>query len=130
MEGGTDIKKIMIVDDNPDVRKTLKRALEFFNPNYHVICVESGNKCFEMLMEKKIPDLILLDIMMPGMSGWMLTDRLREENLWRNIPIIFLTGRTDKFAEEVGKRLSIDFIKKPFDLIDIKIRIDRVFNNT
>lgn len=56
MEGGTDIKKIMIVDDNSDVRKTLKRALEFFNPNYHVICVESGNKCFEMLMEKKIPD--------------------------------------------------------------------------
>lgn len=81
-------------------------------------------------MDKKIPDLILLDIMMPGMSGWMLTDRLREKNLWRDIPIIFLTGRTDKFAEETGKRLSIDFIKKPFDLIDIKRRIDRVFNNT
>ena len=130
MEGERDMKKIMIVDDDPDVRKTLKRALEFSNPNYHVICVESRNKCFEMLMEKKIPDLILLDIMMPGMSGWMLTDRLREENLWRNIPIIFLTGRTDKFAEEAGKRLSIDFIKKPFDLIDIKKRMDRVFNNT
>jgi two-component system response regulator DctR len=53
--------------------------------------------------------------MMPGMSGWMLTDRLREKNLWRDIPIIFLTGRSDKFAEEVEQRLSIDFIKKPFD---------------
>jgi CheY-like chemotaxis protein len=120
----------MVVDDDPDIRKTIKKALEFFNPNYNVTCVESGNKCYEMLKENKIPDLILLDIMMPGMSGWMLVDRIRENPLWKKIPVVFLTCRTDEFAEQTGKKISIDYIKKPFDLIDFKKRIDLVFNNT
>lgn len=121
------MKKIMIVDDDPEIRKTIKHALEFFNNDYNVICVESGNKCYELLTENQIPDLILIDIMMPGMSGWMLTDRIRENPAWREIPIVFLTGRTDDFAEQAGKKLSLDFIKKPFDLIDLKRRIDRIF---
>jgi len=124
------MKKIMIVDDDPDIRKTIKQALEFFSPDYEVICVESGNKCYELLRKDTIPDLILLDIMMPGMSGWMLTDRLRENPSWKDIPIVFLTARSDDFAEVIGKKIGIDFIRKPFDLIDIKKRIDRIFSNS
>ena len=56
------MKKIMIVDDDPDVRKTIKKALEFFNPDCKVICVESGNKCYEMLKENNVlpHDIVLL----------------------------------------------------------------------
>lgn len=120
------MKKIMIVDDDPDIRKTIKKALEFFNDDYYVVCVESGNECYERLMDDEIPDLLLIDIMMPGMSGWMLTDRIRENPTWREIPIVFLTGRTDDFAEQTGKKLCLDYIKKPFDLIDLKKRVDRI----
>ncbi len=122
------MKKIMVVDDDPDIRKTIKKALEFFNPKCKVTCVESGNKCYEMLKENKIPDLIILDIKMPGMSGWMLMDRIKENPKWKGILVVILTGRIDRFAEDFGKRLSVDYIKKPFDLIDFKTRIDNALN--
>ena len=122
------MKQIMIVDDNPDIRKTVKKALEFFNPNCKVICVENGNKCFEMLKDNKIPDLIILDVKMPGMSGWMLIDRLQENPKWKDILVVILTGRLDHFAEEFGKSVSVDFIRKPFDLIDFKTRINKFFD--
>ena len=105
-------KIIMIVDDEPDIRDSVKNALEYYS-DYDVICVESGNKCYEILKNSEIPDLILLDIMMPGMSGWMLSDRLREKSSWRNIPVVFLTDRTDELAEEVGRKICTDYIKKP-----------------
>ena len=123
------MKKIMIVDDDPDVRISVKHALEYYCSDYNVICVESGNMCYERLRNNEIPDLILLDIMMPGMSGWMLSDRLRENPSWKNIPVVFLTARTDKFSEEIGKKLCKDYIKKPFDIEDLKKRIDKVLKN-
>ncbi len=123
------MKKIMIVDDDPDVRISVKHALEYYCSDYNVICVESGSMCYEMLRNNVIPDIILLDIMMPGMSGWMLSDRLRENPSWKNIPIVFLTARTDKFSEEIGRKLCKDYIKKPFDIKDLKKRIDKVLKN-
>lgn len=119
------MKKIMIVDDNPDVRESVKYALEYYS-DYEVICVESGNSCYEILKNNDIPDLIILDIMMPGMSGWMLTDRLKENPALKKIPIVFLSARWDKFAEDLGKELGKDYIKKPFDVKDLKNRIDRI----
>ncbi len=118
-------KIIMIVDDEPDIRGSVKNALEYCS-DYDVRCVESGNKCYKILKNNEIPDLILLDIMMPGMSGWMLSDRLRERSSWRNIPVVFLTARTDKFAEEVGRKSCKGYIKKPFDIDDLKKRIDKI----
>jgi len=123
------MKKIMIVDDDPDIRISIKQALEYYYSDYNVICVESGSMCYEMLRNNVIPDLILLDIMMPGMSGWMLSDRLRENSSWKDIPIVFLTARTDKFSEEIGRKLCKDYIKKPFDIEDLKKRIDKVLKN-
>jgi CheY-like chemotaxis protein len=123
------MKKIMIVDDEPDVRDSVKHALEYYSSDYMVICVESGNKCYEMLKNNEIPDLILLDIMMPGMSGWMLVDRLKENSSWRNIPIVFLTARWDKFAEDLGRKTALDYITKPFDVGDLKKRIDKILKN-
>jgi len=122
------MKKIMIVDDEADVRNSVKYALEYYS-GYSVICVESGNKCYEMLKNNEIPDLILLDIMMPGMSGWMVIDRLKENSSWKKIPVVFLTARWDKFAEDLGRKTGMDYITKPFDIHDLKIRIDKILNN-
>ena len=122
------MKEIMIVDDDPDVRDSVKYALEYYS-GYEVMCVESGNSCYELLKNNEIPDLILLDIMMPGMSGWMLADRLRENPSWKDIPVIFLTACWDKFAEDIGKEVSKEYIKKPFDIKDLKKRIDKILKS-
>jgi CheY-like chemotaxis protein len=120
-------KKIFIVDDNPEITLSVKQALEYSNPTeYDVICVESGKKCLELLQAQQIPDLILLDIMMPGMSGWMLSDRLKENILLKNIPVVFLTARTDEFAKKTSHSMCDDYITKPFDIEDLQKRINKI----
>ena len=124
-------KIIFVVDDDPDITHSVKWVMEYLSPDkYVVVCIENANKCLELLQANQIPDIILLDIMMPGMSGWMLSDRLRENQYWKNIPIIFLTARRDEFAQEAGKPLSKDYITKPFDIHDLKTRIEKVLKES
>jgi len=80
------------------------------------------------LENDQIPDLILLDIMMPVMSGWEVLNRLREKAKWRNIPIVFLTARTDTFNKTFGITVTMDYIEKPFEIKDVKDRIEKVFH--
>jgi CheY-like chemotaxis protein len=109
------MKKIMVVDDEPDQIATVKYVLENSSSEYEIISAESGNKCLELLKNNQIPDLILLDIMMPEMSGWEVFNQIKENPSWKKIPIIFLTARTDKIAKKAGVFLGDDFIEKPFN---------------
>ena len=118
------VKKIMIVDDNPDIILSIKNGLED-SAEYNVIGAESGEKCLEIL-EDEMPDLILLDIMMPEMSGWETYDTIKENEAWREIPLVFLTARTDKIARDAGDFLGEDYIEKPFEIDDIMDRIDKI----
>ncbi|HMA82669.1 MAG TPA: response regulator [Candidatus Thermoplasmatota archaeon] len=118
-------KKIMIVDDNPDVIFSVKSGLENVTENFRIIGVESGEKCLEFLETEK-PDLILLDIMMPGMSGWKTFDKIKENESWKKIPVVFLTARTDRVAKNAGGFLGEDYVEKPFNIKDLKLRIDQV----
>lgn len=122
------VKKIMVVDDNPSVTFSVKNALETMNDDYNVLIAESGEKCLDLLKKDKKPDAIILDIMMPGMSGWETYDRLKENEIWNKIPVIFLTARTDRVAENAGKFLGEDFIEKPFEMNDLKERLDKIIN--
>ena len=121
------VKKVMIVDDNPDIILSIKNGLEDSNNDYEVICADSGKKCLELLETDK-PDLILLDIMMPGMSGWETFDKLKENTSWGTIPIVFLTARTDRVARNAGGFLGEDYIEKPFELAELKQRINEIIN--
>ena len=120
------MKTILIVDDNADVIISLKSGLEDEPGKYQVIGAHSGHQCFELLKNNQIPDIILLDIMMPEMSGWEVYDKLKEDITWRNIPVMFLTARTDRIARNAGKFLGNDYIEKPFEISDIKSRIEKV----
>jgi len=121
------MKKIMLVDDEKDQIFFIKTSFEnLFVKEYTIVPAESGEKCFELLNKKNIPDLILLDIMMPKMNGWEVFDRLRANPEWKNIPIIFLTARTDEFAEHAGALIAEDYIKKPIEIKELKTRIDNV----
>jgi len=120
------MKKIMMVDDEPDQRFVLKTVLEQ-DGKYEFIGADSGEQCFELLQQGQIPDLILLDIMMPEMSGWTVHDRLKKKDSpYNDIPIIFLTGAIDDDSKEVGGWFGEDYIEKPYDVEDIKKRIDKV----
>lgn len=122
-------KNIMLVDDSTDIIYSVKNGLEDIDSNFNVSAVKSGEECLQTLSNKnELPDLILLDIMMPKMSGWELYDRLKENVKWSKIPIVFLTARTDNVAENAGRFLGEDYIEKPFEIDELKNRIDKVIN--
>lgn len=123
------MKTILVVDDNPDVLTSLKVGLEDASGDYQILGAENGRKCLDMLNNNTKPDIILLDIMMPQMSGWEVFDRIKENPSWNNIPIVFLTARTDRTAKNAGSFLGDDYIEKPFNIIDLKKRIETILNN-
>lgn len=105
--------KVLLVDDNKDVLYTVKQSLEQLDPAYEVIEASSGQECLDKVDSK--PDIILLDIMMPGMDGYGVAEQLQGNPDTKNIPIIFLTAKSDKLSKERGSILARDYIEKPFD---------------
>jgi len=117
----------MIVDDEPDIIFSIRKILEEkAGDGYNILSAESGKQCLEMLENNEIPDLILLDIMMPEMNGWVLYDMIRDNASWKDIPIVFLTARKDKLAAGAGELLGDDYITKPFESEELVSRIDKV----
>ena len=127
-EGKTKDKKVvMLVDDNPDLLYSVQKGLESLSEGYKVVVVESGRKCLQLLKDIK-PDLILLDIMMPGMDGWDTCAKIKGNKKTEDIPIVFLTAKTDPISKSMGRLASADYITKPFEMKDLKKRIDSVIN--
>lgn len=120
------VKTIIVVDDDPGVRYTVKNGIEALDEDYQIITVESGMQCLELLEKNQIPDLILLDVMMPGLTGWKTFDKIKENKSWTNIPIIFLTARTDRIAKDAGGFLAEDYVEKPAKIPELKKRIDMI----
>ena len=121
------VKTILVVDDNPDVHNSIKQIFEYLYPSeYTVVCVDSGKNCLRLLKDNQIPDLILLDIKMPGMNGWDVFAKVKENPKWREIPIVFLTAQTDLYYKGFGTISADDYIEKPFDIHYLKKRIDNV----
>ena len=117
----------MMVDDEEDQIFGIKTALKYTGGDeYEVIPAHNGAECFELLKNNEIPDLILLDIMMPEMNGWAVFYKLKDNPLWKDIPVIFLTARTDEIAENAGGFLGDDYIEKPVRTEELKKRIDKV----
>ena len=123
------MKKIMMVDDEEDQTFCMKIALKSsYGDEYEVISACSGAEAFELLKNNVKPDLILLDIMMPEMNGWLVFEKLKENPLWKDIPVVFLTARTDNIATNAGGFLAEDFINKPVEIGELKKRIDKVLS--
>ena len=122
-------KKILIVDDNKLNIKVAKRALQDFN--FEIDEAEDGTICLDKVSSGKVYDLILMDIMMPNMSGETALKKLKENKDF-NTPVIALTadavaGAKEKYVSEGF----IDYIAKPFSRDQIKEKLDNIFlNNT
>jgi len=105
------MKTIFVVDDNG---VNLIMVEEMLTDHYEVITMISASIMFE-LFEKIIPDLILLDIMMPDINGFEALEKLKANTQYAEIPVVFLTGKTDAATEALGFAKGISgFIKKPF----------------
>jgi putative two-component system response regulator len=105
------MKTIFIVDDN---RSNLLMAEDALSEYYEVITQISAATMFELL-EDLIPDLILLDIMMPDMDGIAALKQLKSDMRYESIPVIFLTGKNDADMEALSFEIGVvDYIHKPF----------------
>jgi len=118
-------KKIMVVDDEADILTTVGQMLEM--SGFDVISATNGKECLDKLDElSNNPDLIVLDIMMPEVSGWDVAAKIKENPNWKNIPIVFLTAKGDTMSIGMGGMASVDYIVKPFDVKDLIQRIKSI----
>ncbi len=82
--------KVMVVDDEPDIVDLLLLMLD--DPDYEVITASGGNDCLEKL-KHDVPDLILLDLIMPDLDGWEVLNRIRQDDRLKSIPVVILTAK-------------------------------------
>ena len=119
-------KKILIVDDE---KMNIMTLAFFLKQQYEIIVATDGVTALEAA-EKHMPDIILLDIIMPDMDGFDVLVKLKNSDTTKNIPVIFITGLSDAGDEEKGLSLgAAGFIAKPFDKSVVKEKIDSIFAN-
>lgn len=125
-------KKIVIVEDEPSLVFTLRDTLE--NEGYEVFVVEEGNGAVDLVQEVD-PDLMLLDLMLPGKSGYDICKEIRD--LRFTFPIIMLTARDQEIDKVTGLNIGADdYITKPFGVkellarINARLRRSRAYSNT
>jgi DNA-binding response OmpR family regulator len=114
--------RILIVDDEPQMVRGLEDNLRF--EGYRTLSAPDGKHGLELALTEA-PDLVLLDIMMPGMSGWDVCRALRQKGL--DIPVIMLTARGEEVDRVLGLELGADdYVTKPFSLRELLARIRAV----
>lgn len=115
-------KLILIVDDDSENRKVLGNIL--MNNNYDVGIASDGYKALEFL-KSELPDLILLDIVMPGLNGFEVCEKLKSSKATKHIPVVFLTARTN--TEDIVKGFEVggvDYVSKPFNSVELLARVN------
>jgi len=114
-------QKILLIDDTPAILHVLNNILK---DDYDIIVAKSGEQ--GLLSAKKfLPDLILLDVLMPGLSGYDVLETLKSDDVTKSIPVMLISGMDSDEDEVKGYELgAADYIKKPFVGAAVKHRVD------
>ena len=121
MRADTDAKCLLIVDDTPE---NIEVLVEILSPEYRTKVALTGEKAVGLCAGDGPPDLILLDVMMPGMDGYEVCRRLKVAEPTRDIPVIFVTSKTEEQDETKGLELgAVDYITKPISPAIVKARV-------
>src|SRR5271155_5457618 len=112
---------VLVVDDAPENIQVVQSILK---SDYKIRVATSGAKALEVVKGDPMPDLVLLDVMMPGMDGYEVCAQLKAAPATRDIPVIFLTGKTEAEDETRGFDVgAVDYIRKPFSPAIVKARV-------
>ncbi len=115
--------KLLIVDDEPDVIKVVRATFRAQEPGWEVLGASSGPEALEVI-ERERPDLVLLDVGLPGMDGFSV---LRELRRFSDVPVIMLTVRDDEISKVTGLELGADdYVTKPFGYLELVARVRAV----
>jgi DNA-binding response OmpR family regulator len=115
-------RKILVVDDEPLITESLEYSLK--QEGFQVVVAHDGRTALQASRDEK-PDMVVLDIMLPGMDGWEVCRRLRQES---TVPIIMLTARGQEIDRVLGLELGADdYLPKPFSFRELLARIRAVF---
>ena len=119
--------KILVIEDEPDINRLLAKILN--NADYHVTSAYSGTEA-KLLLEKESPDLILLDLMLPGISGEQLLNMLRKEK-YSNIPAIVISAKNSLDNKvTLLKGGADDYITKPFEPEEVLARVQALLRRS
>jgi diguanylate cyclase (GGDEF)-like protein len=112
---------ILIVDDSPENITVLGALLR---TDYNIRVATNGEKALKIMESDNLPDLILLDVMMPGIDGYEVCRKLKTDFRTQNIPVIFITAKTSEEDEVKGFAMgAVDYVMKPFSPVVIKARV-------
>jgi len=116
-----DKKKILIVDDEPDIVETLKFLIE--SEGFDTIIAIDGEEAFRKAKEE-LPDLIILDVMLPKINGYKVCRLLKFDTKYKHIPILMVTARSQEEDKVIGEETGADeYITKPFDIEEILSKV-------
>jgi DNA-binding response OmpR family regulator len=122
MDEGSKKPKVLIVDDTPENIQVLMGTLK---DAYAIVAAINGEKALKMAAADPRPDLILLDIMMPGMDGFEVCQRLKADTNTQDIPVIFLSALDDTVNKVKGFEMgAVDYISKPFQPEEVIVRVN------
>src|SRR5438105_15931742 len=115
---------ILIADDDPEILSML--SLRFSKKGYEVVEAADGMQTLRQARERR-PDVLLLDVMMPGKNGWEVARELRADEELHNVGIIMLTAIGEKINEMTSPLYGVDeYVDKPFEFADLEARVKRV----
>ena len=117
-------KKVLIVDDEPNIIVPLQFLME--QNGYEVIVAATGEAAMEAIAKNR-PDLILLDIMLPGIDGYQVCQSIRTKSQWQDIKIIFISAMGREVDVAKGLALAADaYITKPFAIADVVEKVNHL----
>lgn len=116
---------MVVAEDDPDLRELLAHILEA--EGYIVETFEAGDDCWERLKTGDLPDLVLLDVMMPGLDGAAVLERVRADDRLADLTVVFISGRardSDIFADSAAT--PDDYVTKPFSPSELRTRVSQL----
>lgn len=118
------VKKILVCDDDPVILRLLQVNLEL--EGYDVLMAHHGEEAYEVA-QKELPDLVILDIMMPRWDGYEACRHLKADDSTKHIPVVFLSAKAQQSDIDFGKGLGVEeYLTKPFDPNDLVDVVERL----
>jgi len=122
------VKRVIVVDDDKEIREIVTFVLK---RNGFEVAVASNGQQLQQLLAEKLPDLIILDVMMPGPDGYQIFNTLRNDAQTQQIPVMIMTAHTENIYERISVDLgAAEHVTKPFHPLDLAEKVKTLLQVT